>query len=713
MISIPDLLGRLQDVQKKGNVHNARCPCHNDLKASLSVSMGNNGAIVLHCHAGCDKQTILTALGLAMADLYPNGNLTGNVSTAKPKAKIVATYAYTDETGQLLYETVRYQPKDFRQRQPKPGGKWIWSITNPPVRKVLYNLPLLLGLPNEWVYLVEGEKDAGNVLLLGLVATTNAMGAKKWEPEYTQTLKGRKVCILPDNDVTGQDHAKKIAAELNGVAADVRILNLPGLGAKEDVSDWIARGGTADELKRLTNQTTGQQTTRQQAGPQPLPSLVDFELSDQGNAEAALTLYPDQFVYTTSHGWLSWTGTHWDDQDADAAVHNMVVRTLRKRIETALQANPHNSDRLIRFCVPNTNRVQATITALKSITRQDIKYFDAEPDFLNCLNGVVDLRTGQLLTHTPSQLFTHIVPVEYNSAADYVFWLEVMSKNVRPADLEYLRLASGYSLTGHTREEVLFYLWGKSRSGKGTFTETLAATLGDRLAKELPFSTFTEDRTGDSQNFDLAPLKNCRVVLASETNEYERLNEAKVKALTGGNQVYCAFKHRVHFNYRPQYKLWLSANAEINANPTDDAAWGRFRPIEFPHSYLGAEDKMLKEILRRPEMLQGVLAWCVSGGMDWYKLDTKGLPELASMTAYKQKRRTELDSFAEWLNECVQPKPGNQELNAKVFQSYELWCKNNGVTHKRNRAFTQEMKQRGYANRRITLGMIWLDIEVR
>lgn len=113
--------------------------------------------------------------------------------------------------------------------------------------------------------------------------------------------------------------------------------------------------------------------------------------------------------------------------------------------------------------------------------------------------------------------------------------------------MDWLQMAVGYSLTGHTREEVLFYLYGPPRSGKGTLTEMILALLGSPLAKEVNFATFTAQRSGDSQNFDLAPLKPCRTVLASESNAYERFNKAKVKMLTGGNEVYCAFKHQTHF----------------------------------------------------------------------------------------------------------------------------------------------------------------------
>ena len=214
-----------------------------------------------------------------------------------------------------------------------------------------------------------------------------------------------------------------------------------------------------------------------------------------------------------------------------------------------------------------------------------------------------------------------------------------------------LQLAVGYALTGHTREEVLFYLYGPPRAGKGAFTEALLALLGSPLAKEINFGTFTAQRTGDTQNFDLAPLKPCRLVAASESNSYERFNEAKVKGITGGNEIYCAFKHKEHFNYRPQFKVWLSSNQPVNADPDDDAVWARVRLIEFPHSHLGTEDKTLKQRLRSPAVLEGVLAWAVQGARRWYELGSKGLSEPASSVALKQQQRETIDAVGMWVEE--------------------------------------------------------------
>lgn len=229
------------------NDYQCLCPSHDDRNPSLSVTEKPDGTVLVHCFAGCQPKDIVAALGMTMKDL--------SVTPTRTRAKIVATYDYLDHEGYLLYQVVRYEPKTFRQRKPKPGGGWEWSLKG--VTPVLYRLPDLLDSdPDQWVFLVEGEKDADNVCKLGLVATTNAQGAEKWQPHFNEWLRDRRICILPDNDDSGRKHAHKVAPGLTEVATQVRVLELPDLPAKGDVSDWIANGGTADQLLALVEDAT-------------------------------------------------------------------------------------------------------------------------------------------------------------------------------------------------------------------------------------------------------------------------------------------------------------------------------------------------------------------------------------------------------------------------------------------------------------------------
>ena len=159
--------------------------------------------------------------------------------------RIVAAYDYRDEAGALLYQAVRYLPEGFAQRQPDGSGGWIWNVKD--VRLVLYRLTELRAAdPAAPVFIPEGEKDVENLRTLGFVATCNAMGAGKWRAEYNAFLRGRLVVLLPHNDKAGADHARTVANALTGIAASVKVLTLPGLSDRGDVSDWLTMGGSAN-----------------------------------------------------------------------------------------------------------------------------------------------------------------------------------------------------------------------------------------------------------------------------------------------------------------------------------------------------------------------------------------------------------------------------------------------------------------------------------
>lgn len=230
--------------------YSARCPGHDDQKNSLTIRQTDD-RILLCCHAHCTLDEILDGAGLAYADLQ-NGHHAGNGHEASQKPIIVATYDYRDAAGNLLYQSVRYEPKDFKQRQPDGNGGWIWNVTRPQVQYVPYHLSELLQAdPSQWVFVVEGEKDADRLAGLGLIATTNVGGACKWKDAYNPYFRGRKVAVIPDNDKAGQEHAAAVAKSLQGTAALIKNVALSGLPSKGDISDWLNVGHTPQELLDL------------------------------------------------------------------------------------------------------------------------------------------------------------------------------------------------------------------------------------------------------------------------------------------------------------------------------------------------------------------------------------------------------------------------------------------------------------------------------
>lgn len=258
-LTLGDIIKRLGKVTGSNGRYTACCPAHEDNRASLSVSQGAKG-IVFHCHAGCTSEAVAAKLDCSLSQLFtePQG--------ARTNGRVVeAEYDYTDPDGKLLYQVVRYSPKDFRACQPDGKGGKIWNLQG--VARVPYRLPELIeGIAlGRTIYLTEGEKDADALCKRGFTATTNAGGADKWRSEYNQYFAGGAVVVLPDNDTPGKHHAESIKAALTGIAASVRVLELPNIPEKGDVSDWLVRGGTTAQLIALveTLSTPKQEDTSQ------------------------------------------------------------------------------------------------------------------------------------------------------------------------------------------------------------------------------------------------------------------------------------------------------------------------------------------------------------------------------------------------------------------------------------------------------------------
>jgi hypothetical protein len=281
--------------QKTGGGFVVRCPAHEDKRASLSVAAGAKG-IILKCHAGCTASDVCASLGVKLADLFndkPKGNdrrpppaarrpeakPAAKPAAAKPPApapsarpRIVAEYDYRDEKGALVFQVVRFDPKDFRQRRPdaKAKGGWDWKLGD--VKRVLYRLAEVRATAKAGgtIYVVEGEKDADALAKLGLCATCNAGGAGKWLADYTAALDGAcRLVVIADKDKPGREHALKVAQEASAKVKDIRIVECPNINGKavKDAADFLAAGAGALELERLATEAKPFAVLAQEAGP--------------------------------------------------------------------------------------------------------------------------------------------------------------------------------------------------------------------------------------------------------------------------------------------------------------------------------------------------------------------------------------------------------------------------------------------------------------
>lgn len=249
-----EVIGRYVELRQDGDRWKGLCPFHDDRNPSFVVYGDGKGWHCFACDIGGDVFDFLKRHeGLDFREAKRRvEELTGATAPTNQRPterRIVEAYPYTDEAGELLYEVLRYEPKDFRQRRPDGQGGWTWSLGG--LRRPLYRLPAVLKADE--VFIVEGEKDVHSLEGFGFVATTNSGGASQaWQAEWTDALIGRRVVIIPDADEPGRKHAAKVREALRGAADEVLLVNLPD-GFK-DVSDFIAAGHGGADIRAAIEQ---------------------------------------------------------------------------------------------------------------------------------------------------------------------------------------------------------------------------------------------------------------------------------------------------------------------------------------------------------------------------------------------------------------------------------------------------------------------------
>jgi putative DNA primase/helicase len=281
------------------------CPAHDDEKPSLSLTDSNEGKILIHCFADCSYAEVVDRL--KERKLWTD---TGGVCT---------TYDYVDANKKLIYQVIKYPNKRFGHRRPDGHGDWFWNMHG--VEKLLYCLPELLVAINakETIFIVEGEKDCENLAKFGLTATTNSGGAGKWKDDFSRDFKDAKqVFILPDNDDVGRAHANKVAASLHKIGVPVKVVPLPGVPEKGDVSDWLNTGGTKDQLLQLCADAAvwiqeSEPAEQDLTTPAPSPGLNDI-----GNAERFKHMFGTEVLWVSTIGkWFVWSGKNWVIDDLE------------------------------------------------------------------------------------------------------------------------------------------------------------------------------------------------------------------------------------------------------------------------------------------------------------------------------------------------------------------------------------------------------------
>jgi putative DNA primase/helicase len=415
----------------------------------------------------------------------------------------------------------------------------------------------------------------------------------------------------------------------------------------------------------------------------------------------------EQMKFIVSVGkWIRWnTDEHqwrWCELGEEVESTKQLVLELRRRAHIYAANNPDTGAKLTNEIagLQRESRIRAVIGLAKSEPgiSMEPKELDKHPDILGVRNGVVDLRTGRLSPNRPALLITKYVDIEYHEDADCPlfksFLHEVFEGDTDTIDAVH-RLA-GLTMTGRTGEEVIVFCVGRGANGKSIFGNIMTSIMG-QYAVTAPSSLLAARRADDhGPRSDLAMLHGKRLVSINELPRDMTLDETVAKQLAGREPISARFLHKEYFTFDPDFTPWVRTNHRPIIKGTDDGIWRRMVIVPFNRTFSPDEqDHDLEKKLRSER--EGILVWLVQGATLYLK---SGLKHSPAMRAEINQYRTDSDLLGEFLADHTTSAPDAEEKQSDLFMRYQLWCERNALRPCSRRSFTEQLKERGFGQRK-------------
>lgn len=423
-----------------------------------------------------------------------------------------------------------------------------------------------------------------------------------------------------------------------------------------------------------------------------VPDLFSSEgQTDLANARRFLSFYSSKLRYCHPwKKWLIWDSVRWAVDDDGG------VNRLAKSVADMIWHDAALGDKETkRFATRTASHVgiKAMISLAESEVPISIEAMNCNPYLLNCPNGTVDLRTGELRKHQRQDGITKVCPTEYHPEATAPTW-EQFQRDVADGDEELISFKQrfyGYALTGDVREQILAIAYGVGSNGKSTEVDAITNTVGDDYTGTMPRSLLMVSR-GDRHPTELTTLFGRRLMVGHETDSGGRLSEALVKQLTGGDAISCRGMREDFWTFQPTHKLLLLTNHRPEVKGTDHAIWRRLRLIPYTVKFDGERrDKSMPEKLSKES--PGILAWIVRGAVDWY---ANGLNEPSSVMAATDEYRASQDILGTFLEECCVVDDGCRTKSSHLYDAYKKWCEQSGESSQTQKLFGEAMTEKGF-----------------
>ena len=617
---------------------------------------------------------------------------------------------------------------------------WQWRAFE--ATRPLYGLNWLVALPEESVLVVEGEKcaDAARILLgYGVkpesmhVPVTWPGGCKAVGKADFTPLAGRDVVLWPDNDEPGRAAMLAIAETLRDVAKSVTMLKIPeGRPQGWDIADAVDEGWDAARLVEfMTIERCDPETLRasidseenkhtasvarppagggnSEAGAPPGPPVIggngSFHLSDSGNASRLVRGYGDMMRYNAKpfSKWFIWRGNRWDE-DRTNLIYEYVDRVVQDIYREANeQKDSDDRKRLWKhaFGLESMGRQRAMVTKAETIQEiaVELEALDRDPYLFNCRNVTLDLRDGRSIDarpHRQDDYITKMANVTYDAKATCPRWEKFLSEIFAGNEelIPYMARAVGYSLTGDTSEQHLFFAYGTGANGKSVFFNTMEMLFGDYWVK-TPTDMLMQQKFSQIPT-DVADLRGKRFAVCAELPGNKRFDEERIKDLTGSDTIKARRMREDFFDFKPTHKLWMYGNNKPNITGTDEGIWRRPQIIPFTVTIPPEKRLPMRELMASFEReLSGILNWALEGYID-YREGCGLRPPDVVQTAVKA-YRADMDVLGQFIDECCFVHKDVSCVGNKLWQKYKGWCDTTGEHALNGRSFYAKLRDRGF-----------------
>jgi len=437
-------------------------------------------------------------------------------------------------------------------------------------------------------------------------------------------------------------------------------------------------------------------------------------LSDMGNARRLVMRHGDKirFVHPMNK-WFVWTGSRWEMDETGAIMRLAKETVLAMFFEAPTIIGDTTRERFVKWALSSQSRSKLESMISLAKTEKEISAraedLDANPWLINLRNCTIDLKTWETSEHDPNQLLTKELDFDFDMKAKCPTWERFLFRifNEDTNLIRYVQRAIGLSLTGHTGDQCMFFMFGSGKNGKSTFIETMKRLLREYSATTPSDTLMKKDRSGISN--DVARLTGKRLVVASETDEGQHLSEHMLKDLTGADTITARYLHQEFFEFQPQFKLWMFGNHKPLVRGTDMGIWRRIRLIPFTVTITESErDPNLQAKLEAE--LPGIFNWSLVG---LHEYQAHGLGEPIAVSDATEEYRVEMDILGTFISEmCKVADSETVEVRA-LYLAYSGWCEDYGERPLPQRAFAIRLKERGFIPSRGRTGnRCWSGISV-